>query len=421
MSLYKFKRNDIFYNQLKTFPQINFFIYTGSVFYNNQMPQVTPTCPSASGVPSGYISLYELNVGRAPGTDLIHSFITKDGTLTTFNTISTQAFNSALYTTEFKFNYPLSSSMSSSYYAKTTTSRTGSINEQWNGVTNALISAGEGSIFDSIKYPLEKYKILSPQFSYSSSIDGTGMTDDTLLTGWDKSKQEMRVIDIPSIFYGSSIKKGSVSLKFLISGTVTQEVSDHLENGVLRTTGSSGEGYDNSIAGVVMYKEGLILITGSWTINGDHTEDYLQDGIARNPKWTYFGCTGSSLVSSSFDLSLSGTNYVPTLTMFAHAPKGHLNYSNNPTFIEYGQGQPQALLAQTGSKIYLQNDKINIKNITKSNLSASKAQASFQKTTYISKVALYDKDRNLIGIAKLATPVRKRENDDFTFKLKLDF
>ena len=33
---------------------------------------------------------------------------------------------------------------------------------------------------------------------------------------------------------------------------------------------------------------------------------------------------------------------------------------------------------------------------------------------------IYDKDKNLIGIAKMATPVRKTESDQYTFKLKLD-
>jgi hypothetical protein len=45
---------------------------------------------------------------------------------------------------------------------------------------------------------------------------------------------------------------------------------------------------------------------------------------------------------------------------------------------------------------------------------------SFRKETYISKIGIYDDQKNLIGIAKMATPVRKRENDQFTFKLKLD-
>ena len=49
------------------------------------------------------------------------------------------------------------------------------------------------------------------------------------------------------------------------------------------------------------------------------------------------------------------------------------------------------------------------------------ATSSFRKQTYISKIGIYDERRNLIGIAKLATPVKKTEDRDYTFKLKLDF
>ena len=45
---------------------------------------------------------------------------------------------------------------------------------------------------------------------------------------------------------------------------------------------------------------------------------------------------------------------------------------------------------------------------------------SFVKTTYVSKIAIYDRNKNLIAIAKPATPIRKTPTRDFTFKLKLD-
>ena len=35
-------------------------------------------------------------------------------------------------------------------------------------------------------------------------------------------------------------------------------------------------------------------------------------------------------------------------------------------------------------------------------------------------VCIYDKDKNLIAIAKLATPVKKTAKREFTFKIKLD-
>ena len=46
--------------------------------------------------------------------------------------------------------------------------------------------------------------------------------------------------------------------------------------------------------------------------------------------------------------------------------------------------------------------------------------ASFRKQTFISKIGIYDDEKNLIAVANLATPVKKLEDRDYTFKLKLD-
>jgi len=46
--------------------------------------------------------------------------------------------------------------------------------------------------------------------------------------------------------------------------------------------------------------------------------------------------------------------------------------------------------------------------------------APFKRQVYISRVGIYDKDKNLIGVATLADPILKEEGDDYTFKLKLD-
>ena len=113
-------------------------------------------------------------------------------------------------------------------------------------------------------------------------------------------------------------------------------------------------------------------------------------------------------------MEMSGTSYNNTLTLFATAPKGQLNQSNNPSFTEYST----ANFAETGSKVYFENNQRLIKNVVTS--AYADPTGSFQKTTYISKVGIYDDDRNLIGIAKLATPVKKTAERDFTFKIKLD-
>ena len=100
--------------------------------------------------------------------------------------------------------------------------------------------------------------------------------------------------------------------------------------------------------------------------------------------------------------------------MYTHAKRGEVNYSNNPTFIKYGQEQ----LEQTSSHIYEENSKRLMKNTVSS--SYSNFSASFKRQVYISKIAVYDNAKNLIGIATLASPALKEEDQDYTFKIKLD-
>ena len=100
--------------------------------------------------------------------------------------------------------------------------------------------------------------------------------------------------------------------------------------------------------------------------------------------------------------------------MFAHARKGEVNYSNNPTFIEKGQTRTEF----TSSHVYEQRDDVRIKNTVSS--SFSDYLAPFERQVYISRISLYDDDKNLIGVATMSNPVLKKESQDFTFKLKLD-
>ena len=112
-------------------------------------------------------------------------------------------------------------------------------------------------------------------------------------------------------------------------------------------------------------------------------------------------------------MEYKGITYTQVLTMFAHAPYGELNHSNNPTYHDSTDIQG----ISSGSLQYIEQPK-KIKNVVHSEFLDEKP--TFEKTTYISKIALYDDEKNLIGIAKVATPVRKTEEKQYTFKLKLD-
>jgi hypothetical protein len=235
------------------------------------------------------------------------------------------------------------------------------------------------------------------------------------------------LISVPSILYGSSIKKGTVDLKYYITGTLVSQVKDSRENGELvQTYHERPDASDiGSVVGIVLYNEGFVLLTASFELNPDHTEVYRTGESAEKASWIYFGQSilGSKLADadvnpalSSYEINYSGTHYVPTVMMHAHAPKGQLNNSTNPTFTD--NSEKTGTLVQSSSIQYMQNENLHIKNIASS--SYLNHTSSFTKTTYLSKIGIYDKNKNLIAIAKMANPVRKEEDKDYTFRLKID-
>ena len=345
-------------------------------------------------VPSGHISLYEMNVDRDRGLhtwdyglsaadneffgykkSIIHPFATKAGGLATFKTMSTGDFGALAYGDALtaSFKYPLSASIQREYYSEN--------QDRFSDHQEKILTLNKVPVkyshIDALRNVLDEYTYLSHHYAYDYGD-----------LGIDKSKQELNLIDIPSIFYGSSIRKGSIDLKFYVSGTLVGQCIDKYKNGeLIEVTGSR----TGSVAGVVLYKEGFVLLTGSWDITertsfnttdptvptlpgtdtpiyprSPHTEKYktkipfaTTDPAADSPRWVYFGtgiersnpigdaiyfastgygkfATGSldtfHLPSSSFSLAFEGTSNIPVITMLAHAPVGELNYSNNPTF-----------------------------------------------------------------------------------------
>jgi len=368
---YKFGKNDIFYNQIKAYPKINFFIYSGSVFYNNRTEE------DDLGVPSGHISLYELNHNNTG----IYPFITKQGSRTSFKTVSLNNFNQFKYGDTITGSYPMSASISRDYF-----------------------SAGDRHL-TSLKNTINFYKKNSVHFEYSNS--DRSFDDDPV-----------NLISVPSIFYGSSIKKGTINLKFYITGTLIGEAKDERQNGEIIQTGPYGSPGSGSVVGIALYNEGFMLLTGSTALSS-HSEVYSPKVLASSPTWLDFATTGSALAyahSSSFKIDFEGTSYIPTVTMMAHAKKGELNHSNNPTYAEFGQVRLN--VPSSGSSMFKEFDELTIKNIVQSPY--PDPTGSFEKTVYISKIGIYDEQKNLIAIAKLATPVKKTEDREFTFKLKLD-
>ena len=402
MPLYKFKEGDVLRNRIKSYPKNYFLVTSGSIFYNKLNPETRTLDPGSSNyinhITKGSISLYEVNVDR-PSGGLIRPFIERSSNLVGFKSILSSSGGSNLaekesfqfdnWVDELTFNYPLSSSISFEYITGT------GGNEDADGRKR----------IKALKNTLNYYKKNSRHYSYSSSFG-------------NKETQNIGLISIPSIFYGSSIKKGSVKLNFYVSGSLVGELRDSGRNGELKQF-SPADSETGSIAGVVLYNEGFVLLTGSWDLHSSYTEDY-GDGNG-TPKWKYWGSNYTTIPSSSWGLEFEGVNYTPVITMLTHAPKGQINHSNNPTFIKHITNSSGELAEQTvlsSSKAYIEDPRMSLTNVVSA--SYNEPSASFKKHTYISKIGIYDENKNLIAVAKVATPVKKTEEREYTFKLKLD-
>ncbi len=168
-------------------------------------------------------------------------------------------------------------------------------------------------------------------------------------------------------------------------------------------------------------KFGIVKETKVWWTHVKLTKsidiyDY-QHGEGEYDYWVEFEIVFIDGVIDKIKLiKFEATNYVPTVTMLCAAPIGELDFSNNPTYLQYTQRQNRS--ASVSDYRFIEHT-LDIKNT----ISASYVTqtASFEKQTFITKIAIYDEDQNIIGIAKLAKPVRKTLDRDYTFKLKMDF
>lgn len=452
MSFRKFGENDVFTNTMRAAPKVDFYIYNGKVFYNSKpihsgtlnragnfrlsgsgiggvAPDVTVAntnqVKSVNNVNAGFISLYEYNIDRPTlltdriagkpyhGTtsydvalagqhsepitfvedkSIIYPYVIKGSTTSAWKTVNSLSYNTAFkYGDVLVSSYPLSAS-----------------------ITRELITSGSSMPnnrhYVSIRNRLDFYQTRSPHYKVSSSI---GNKDNTTLS----------LISIPSIFYGTKIKPGSLSLKMYITGTLLGELRDLRENGELIQVGPIASPRSGSIAGVAMYDEGILLLSGAWSLDAE-TYGFTNDGAQNNPKWIYFGAGArdgvkpatahASFNKVSFDLSFKGHTETQVVTMFSHAGRGKVNYSNNPTFIQKNQTRNE----YTSSHVYEQRADVKIKNIVSS--SYLDYAAPFKRQLYISKIGIYDKHKNLIALGTLSNPVLKKEEDNITFKLKLD-
>ena len=396
MPFRKFGDTDLIRNTAIAYPKVNFFIYDSKVYYNGR-PDQDGQFSKVYSSEAGSINLYEYNIDKLSGSNnFIYPYITKQSAGASFKTVGKVSYsNEFAYGDRVTSSYPMTASITREYMT-TPGGKTG--------------YAPNYRHFYSLKNRLNFLGQKSPHYLVSSSFG-------------DKNTQTVNLISIPSIAYGSRINPGSVSLKWYLTGSLIGELQDTKQNGELIQVGPAGSEGSGSVAGVVLYNEGFLLLTGSWDLSSE-TIGLTVGGSVTEPKWIYYGAGAkdgvtqatapAGYVSASFDMSFEGHTETQVLTMFANAGRGQVNFSNNPTYVTYGQDK----LSVTSSAIFKENPDRTIKNTVSSSFKGY--EAPFKRQVYISRIAVYDENKNLIGVATLSSPILKEETQDLTFKIKLD-
>ena len=147
---------------------------------------------------------------------------------------------------------------------------------------------------------------------------------------------------------------------------------------------------------------------------------------------TYFGetTTGSDGTTSGYafaqgrayapfdnqiQLSFSGSHRIIAKTFMCRAHEGELNCSRNPT---WASGSLTTMnIAVAAPMRFGERESLTLST----SRTGALLRSGSDNTTYISSVGLYNEDYELVAVAKLAQPIRKRERDRLDIRLRLDF
>ncbi len=176
----------------------------------------------------------------------------------------------------------------------------------------------------------------------------------------------IRIFSIPEVYYDRQIVSGTFSASFIDTDGGTKVIFDNGRGGLY-----SGS-LTGTLVGHIFYPEGIVSLTKPDLVN------FGADNNAANFKWR---------------VVFKGDHTIPVQVYRCRAPAGQLNASTNPSFYT---------VSATGSN---KNEK----------------EILATGSVYITQVGLYNEDYELVGVANLAQPIKKDEDQDILFRLKMDY
>lgn len=239
------------------------------------------------------------------------------------------------------------------------------------------------------------YRSIRAQFyfnpSTSSMLTEVGRRRSYASTNERVLEDELAVLVIPQRYYGEGIKPGSLTLR---TGSLTY-IDDGFSNLVITQSGIE------TILGNIFYDRGLIVLTDDITSGSSFTE---------------------------YDLDYRSTQTIYENEIFLSVNEGEFNVSTNPTSLtefEYESG----IIVTSGSYDPRNNYTQSYFNLTRGivnpvfweyeNSSSIDPTGSYL-APFITTIALYDDNLNMVAVAKLGEPIKSLPDYPVNFIVRFD-
>jgi hypothetical protein len=206
---------------------------------------------------------------------------------------------------------------------------------------------------------------------------------------FDTLPNAITVVHVPEMFYGRQIVTGSITMVVHAwdrnaGASIGSGTRYYRDDGIGRLldvpSGSDGmtawKAGSGSIVGHVFYDYGLIVLD---SVDTKWHKEFISA--------SYNNQTGGS---PNLSIQFSGSTVIQSSVFMCRMGAAEVNASNNSTF-SYTSG--------TDGRLW---------------------SAMPDTRTYITAIGLYNEERQLVAVAKLAQPIRKREQDSIDIRLRLD-
>lgn len=251
-------------------------------------------------------------------------------------------------------------------------------------------------------YPL--YSLLNRAFYSSQSIVEYG-TSSVAVTQFTPS-QSLYVFNIANQSVGDGVKPGSFSVR--VSGS-----SPILDDGYGRLYVNN----TGSVVGNIFYKHGIAMVKNNKTApsqsissNGLKLAPFLSVDVNYTSSFTI---TEHTVVCKIRPTEFNASVFNHTIGYYKVVTGSYVSASQTVTYTNYEPNVSSSAVAQN----YVE---VNGTGSLVAGQALSELFDSGSLTPYVTTIGLYDKNYNLVAMAKLANPVPRTKNVDQTFIVKFD-